>query len=144
LHVPRAPAQIARQANAYPFIRKVGIFFQEVSCRQDHPWRAKATLESTVIDECLLQRMKLPIHGETLNRFYFLATGIHSQHHTRRDGHSIDQDGAGTAVAITTTHLGPSQVQLFAKNLQERPMWGDGKIVKLSVYIERYEEFHSG
>ncbi len=94
-----------------------GIVFQKSCCRDQHAGCARAALRGPVAQERFLQVvMNRRARGEPLYRGDFLAFDLTGGDQTGADRLTVQQDGAGAAVAGVTTDLGSHQSEVLAQH----------------------------
>jgi hypothetical protein len=94
-------------------------FLHHADRAHDLAWRAEAALESVMGDEGGLYRMKLVAARKTLNGGDLFFRDAFGSRDARPLGSSIDQDGAGTTLALSTTVLGSGQIEILAQYSQK-------------------------
>jgi len=72
---------------------------EQIGRGHDEARRAEAALQAVLVPERLLQRMKLSILGHALDRGEVAAFGLNGEHRAALHRLSIDEDGAGAALA---------------------------------------------
>ena len=81
--------------------------------------RAEAALESVVLDEGRLQGMKRAPLGEAFDRRHPLLLHRGRQGEAGEDAASVDEDGAGAALAVVAALLGAGMVQFLAEEIEQ-------------------------
>jgi hypothetical protein len=105
---------------------------------EDHPWGAKTTLDSTVVDEGSLDRMKLSLFGDPLDRRDLLPFTGNCQEEAAVLGLSVDQDSAGSAHAAVTAFLGSRQPELIPEHIQESFSLSNG--YRMFIIVDSQDE----
>src|SRR6266571_5402535 len=122
-----------RLTYVFGFIR----VFQIVRGRDDHAGRADAALRATFFEESLLKRVELAIGSEALDRRHVLSGSLTNRNHACQNQHSIHECLAGSALSLAASLRRLSQVELFAKHI-EQPLHGRrGHLIVLSIDRER-------
>src|SRR5258708_6834041 len=80
----------------------------------DLPGRAIAALERVMVDERLLQRMQLSVGCEAFDRGDLGAIVHDRKRQARIDAPSVNQYGAGAALALIAAFLRAGQVEALA------------------------------
>src|SRR5262245_22384279 len=142
LRVPGAATEVPgeRRADRVPVrsARRV-----EESLRgEDDPRRAVPALRGSELCEGLLERMKTAALREALDGDDLRVLTLHRQRETRQNGQAVHEDGAGPALPQLAAVLGPWQPQVFAQNLEERPVSGGGDVVALTVHAQGHQASH--
>jgi len=120
--VTGAAAEVTLQPKSDLPLARVGIAFQQLLGRHDHPRGTEAALQTMLIPEGLLQRMqrralRQPFDGRDLR-----AIGLDREHGARLHGVPVELDGTRTAVAGIAPDVGSSQPGLFPDVIdQQRP-----------------------
>ena len=117
-----APADVAIERMLDFRFRWRRVLPQQRHARQNHPWRAISALHRIGFDERFLDRMQPPTIFQPLDSRDLLARcGTH-----RRDARSfrnaVDQYGASAALSLTAAVFRSSEVELIAKNEQQRAL----------------------
>src|SRR5215469_15534770 len=102
------------------FARGMRIALQQGVRGQDHSGGAVAALESAVIDESPLQRVKRVTLCEPLDRQDALARHIRKTRAARTHGGAVDEHGAGAADAFAATELRSRDAGIRAQRPQKR------------------------
>jgi hypothetical protein len=98
-----------------------------------HAGSTKTAVDSVVIEERFLQRMKLLPLSQTLNRENFLAVNLWDENKAGIHRLSIHQNSAGTAFAYLAAPLCTRQSQLVAQKVEKRHVRTNIKLVPLAV-----------
>ena len=127
-HVASAAAEVSVE----PFVNlrqcRLRMFLKEVVSGEDHAGSADAALRSTFLEEAPLNGVKLFVDDEAFDGCDPGAIGLQDGDEAGVDQISVDQDGAGSALAFSTTFLGSGEVQVLAENVEEVELLktGDG------------------
>ena len=102
--------------------------------RADLARRAVAALVAVMLDKGLLHGVKITWGAEALDR-----NDLHALVHDREreagiDPATVDNDRAGTTLAVVAALLGPGQVQVLAQGVEQGGSRVDLKIVGLAVH----------
>src|SRR5207302_7075682 len=120
LLIAGAAAQIARQGFTNLIARRVRMLVEQRLGRDEQPRRAVPALRRAEVGEGVLQRMKASVGGEPFDRCDAPAVALEAEHEAREHGPIVEQDGARAALAELAAVLGPAQVQIFTKDLEQR------------------------
>jgi hypothetical protein len=101
--VSGAPAEIAFQAFPDLLVARVGIAAQQIDRRENHSWRAVATLQGVAFMEGLLDRMPLAVAREPLDRCDRGTVRLGGEDRATFHACAIKQHGAGAAVGRVAT-----------------------------------------
>lgn len=104
--------------------------------RHDLPGGTEAALQAVVLNECALERMKLTVLLETLDRFDCGPVMHRRQRQTRHDPPAVEQDGASTAGALITALLRAGETEVFAQNVEKGLPHVQLKLVPLPVHCQ--------
>ena len=116
-----ATAEIAAHALAHPFrIVTRQAFLEQSDGAHDLARRAKAALQAVASNECLLYGMKAVALRYALDRQDLGAVETNCKREARIDPPSIDEHGAGAALAAIAALLGSCQIQPFAQQVKQR------------------------
>jgi hypothetical protein len=100
-------------------------------------------LEGVVLDKRSLQRVQVPIIGESLDR--------HDLGILMRDGKgeaavhppSIKQNSTGTALPMVTAFFRTSEPKMLTQCVKERRSGIDGKLVGCSIHLQGDRKIHN-
>src|SRR5712692_11485814 len=104
--VAGAPAEVPLDPQPNLLLGWVRIAFQQLLGRQDHTRRAEAALETVLVPEGLLERVKLATLGQALDGGDLGAVRLHGKDRARFDAVAVHLDGAGPAVAGVAPDVG--------------------------------------
>ena len=112
--VSGAPAQVAFQ-HAGQLV--LGLT-REAGRRHDHAGRAEAALERLGVEEGLLHRMELAIHGQPLDRRHLRVGRAEGRHQAAMDRGAVDPHRARAAVALIAPLLDAEPAELTQEGAQ--------------------------
>src|SRR5690348_11053907 len=92
--------------------RRVRIGLQESDCRHREARHAEGALESLLIDDGLLHRMKLLAVGESFDRLHLPTANGMCQDGARIVRHVVDEDSAGTTFGAIAADFRARQPEL--------------------------------
>ncbi len=72
-----------------------------------------------MLDESRLHRMQLVGRAKTLDGGYPVVLMLDRQAEAAVDAHVVDDDRAGTALAVIASFLGPRQMQVLSKEVEK-------------------------
>ena len=100
---------------------RIVVLVEQTDGRHDHPGRAEAALQAVALPEPLLDRMKIAVLGQALDRGDGGSLGLDRQHRARLGADTVHQNRAGTAITALTTDVGTGQIEVLPKEMdQER------------------------
>ena len=112
---------------------ELGLAPDHVDGRHDHAGRAETALQSVIVAERLLHRMKLAVPGKPLDRRHRAAVDLNRKQAAGFDGLAVDMNDASAALAGVAADMCAGQFQLFAQEIDEQgPFFnirGDGRAV---------------
>lgn len=118
--VPGATAKIAFQRVADFGFAGVRVVLQKISCRHDHTWSAKTTLQAMFFTKTFLNGMKLTVFGQTLNGGNVAAFGLYGQGGAGFYGMAVHQYGTGTATTGITANVCTRESQCIPEVLHQQ------------------------
>ena len=86
---------------------------------ENHAGGADAALGSAFFEETLLDGMEFFVDDETFDGGDIGAFRLQDWDEAGVDQVSIDQDGAGSALAFATAFFGSGEVQIFSEDVKE-------------------------
>src|SRR5687768_13818444 len=118
--VTGAAAEVPRDAQANLVVGRRGVRFEQRLGRQNHARRAEATLQSVLLPESFLERVKRsvllhPFDGQNVG-----AVGLHGEDRARLDWLAVQQDGAHAAVGRVAANMCPRQAKRLADEVHEQ------------------------
>ncbi len=135
--VARTSAEVAADGLPDGQVARVGVRLQQRSGGNDQARRAKAALHRSGVYERLLDVAETVISGDPLDCRYLPARRSGGQHQAGTHGLSVDEDRAGSALALLAGVLGPRQAEPFAQHTQEAlPRVGIGHLVAPAVHLQ--------
>src|SRR6201999_1109786 len=87
----------------------------------DHPGRAEAALEALRVKESLLQRMRVAIRCEAFDRCHRMALGTECGDQAAVHRLTVEQHGAGAAVAGIAALLDAEMTEVAQEGAQALP-----------------------
>jgi hypothetical protein len=129
-----APADVDFECFADIRIGGIGIVIEETFYGNDHAGCAETALRGLFVQEGLLDRMKCSRITQPLQCNEFRLSDVPHRHLTRRNGRTIDQDLARTALFKSAAKASSRQLQLVPENGQKRRRWRGGNRQALSIY----------
>src|SRR5262249_12638081 len=104
---------------------------------QDHTRRAEAALQAVVLDERTLNRMQRAVGCQPLDRRDVATIRLPGEHGAALHGASVEEDGAGAALARVAADVGPRPPEAGTKRLHEECAILDVQQTRLAVDDER-------
>jgi hypothetical protein len=116
-------------------LRVVGIrvFLQQSRGGENHAGHAVSALHCTLIDEGLLDGVKRTVLSQTLNGHNALSSDRSDRQAATGDRFAVQKDGARAALPLATSVLSACESEVFAQNLEQRPVWLSFHIVPFTV-----------
>jgi hypothetical protein len=105
--------------------------------RADLTRRTVSTLEGIMVDERLLHRVEGITGGEAFYCGDLRAIFHDGESHAGQHSFSVDQDGAGPALAVIAPFPGSWQVEVFAEKIDQHRPWLNIHLPALAVYVQR-------
>src|SRR5262245_22472588 len=118
------------------FLGRVRVPLQERRRGHDHPVRAVAALCRLVVDERLLDRMRLLDRAEAFERGHGLVRRGQCRRDARPDRLVAEVDGAGSALGEPAAEARPVQVELVPEDVEERRVRRRPNHVALAVHAD--------
>ena len=109
------------------------VLVHQTGRRNDLPRGAVAALEGIMRNKCPLQRVQATVGSQSFNGGDVGVCHGQCQSQTTVDASSVDEDRAGTALAVVAALFGASQSETFAQQVEEHRPWLDLEIMWLSV-----------
>jgi hypothetical protein len=114
-----ASANVAAHPEPY-FVWRTGVAFgYATDGRQDLPRRAVPALKAVVLDERLLERLKVPVVRHAFDGGYFSVLMHFGQGQARDHAPAVEQDGARAASALIAPFLGTREVETFSEHVED-------------------------
>lgn len=129
-----APADVDLEGFADIRIGGIGIVIEETFYGDDHAGCAETALRGLFVQKGLLDWMKCSRITQPLQSNEFRLSDLAHRHLTRRDGRTIDQDLARTALFKSAAKASSRQLQLVPENGQKRRGRGRDNRQALSIY----------
>ena len=98
-------------------ICRLRIVAQEFQGAEKHPWSEKTTLQSMVLPEGLMQRMKFAPFGEPFDRRHFRPIGLNSEDETRADGLPVEHHCTSATDPMFAAHVSAGKAQSVAEKI---------------------------
>src|SRR5581483_8207594 len=137
--IARAAAEIARHPFLDLLFARLGIFVEERFGGHDLARRADAALKAAVLDERLLQGVKLAVRGEPFNRLNMLAVAGDGESQARADQTAIDNHAAHADAAAL---FGSGETDLLAQGVKQQAVGLDFDTVLFAVDAQGDALFH--
>ncbi len=134
--VSRAAAEISRESFFDFCVGRIRIVLNERISTEEYPGYAKTTLDSTVVDEGSLERMKLSSARDSFNRRDLFPFTGNRQEETTVLGLSVDEHSTGPAHTAIAAFLGSREPELIPKRIQESFALFDSHRMFLAVNSE--------
>src|SRR4029079_5453394 len=120
LRVARAAAQVAGDGLADGAVGRLGPAGEERLGGHQHPRRADPALGTACDQERVLQvGQPATGAGETLDGAHDRAVDLAHRDQAAHDGLTVDQHGAGAALALAATLLGPGEAEVLAQDVEQ-------------------------
>jgi hypothetical protein len=103
--VPRAATEIARNSPANFLLSGVRISFEKSFSGQNHSGRAEPALETMLLPEAFLERMKLSVVSHTFDRPNLLIICLHGKNRARFYRFPIKKNGTRAAIRRIATDM---------------------------------------
>lgn len=129
LLIASAPTEIAGNGHTDFFLRWVGIAVKQFFGAHQRSWSAEATVDSIMVKEGFLERMKLVPICQTFDREDFLTINLRGEHKARIHSLSVHQDRACTALTDLTSPFCARQAQLLPQQIKECQVRANFKLV---------------
>src|SRR6266850_5239636 len=100
-------------------VRRLRVFSQQREGGENHAGCAEAALHGVVLQKGLLERMQAPVLFETLDGDDGLVADSSNLRMAGTGGHTIDQDGAGAALAFTAAIFTAGEIEIVAQNAEQ-------------------------
>src|SRR5207248_6865083 len=140
--VAGAPAEVAFELVADLLLGRLWIALQHLMSGQDHAGRAEAALQAVLLPEALLDRMKLAVLGQPLDRHELGAVALHGEEVARLHRLAVHEDGAGTALARVAADVGAGEPHRLADVVHQQKSRLHFVAVRLAVDRHLHWEFH--
>ena len=99
----------------------------------DHARRAESTLQAVLFPEGVLDRVKLAVRGEALDRVTLRAVGLHGEDGARLHRRAVQEDGAGAALARVAADVRAGETERVAQEMDEQQAGLDLALVNGAV-----------
>ena len=97
-----------------------GFVLKQLVRRQDHPRRAEPALQTVLVPERFLKRMKSVRRREPFDSGHLGAVDLDGQAGARLDGDAVDEHRAGATLAGVATDLCAGHAAEIAKKVNEQ------------------------
>ena len=81
-----------------------------------------------------MERMQLVARRQPLDRRDVAAIGLNRKARARLDGHTIDEHGAGAALARVAAHLGPGQTTEVPNEMDQQQSGLDILLAQAAIH----------
>src|SRR3990172_2016953 len=108
-HIAGAATQVPGNRATDLDLGRRRVFVEQRFGGEQHARDAVAALHGPFLDESLLQWMEVPLAAEPLDREHLFAVGFRRQHQARVERLAVEEHGAGPAVPLAASFLGPHQ-----------------------------------
>src|SRR5262245_901901 len=125
-------------------LRRHGIGSEQSLGGEDDAGRTKAALGTPQLDERALDRIKLAWLSQPFDGLNLAPAHLQRQHQAGIDRGAVYQDGAGSAIAVAASFLGPGQAHAIAQKLKQRVARIDQHRVLLSIDPTAEQRLHRG
>ncbi len=138
LPISRAAAEHAANRIHHFALAGREILFEQRSRGHQHPGRTSAALRGTVGEKGLLQAaVERRARRQALHGCNLTSRSLTRRHQAGADRLTIQQDGAGSAVARVTAHFCSRQPKIVAQNAGESPRPSHRHLNRAPVHRER-------
>ena len=115
-----------------------GVVREQLVDRHQEARRAEAALETVLLGERLLDRMKRRAGGrEALDGHQLVPLRLYGEHQAGPHGPPVDENGAGAAHAVLAAEVRAGQVELVAQEVRERGTRLGRAVQLLAVHPQR-------
>ena len=132
-HVRSAAAEVAVQRRANLRARRLLVARDERRGRHDHPVDAVAALRGLLVDERLLDRMRLVGRAESFDRRDGSAGGGGERRRARANRVAVDVHHARAALSEPAAELGAGEAEVVAQDVEQRRVGRGGDVVRRAV-----------
>jgi hypothetical protein len=134
-----ATAEIAGDAPADLFLRRVVVVLEELYATHDHARGAESTVKTMVFLEAVLEWVeRSSLGGKSLDGGEAVPIGLNGQHGATFDALAIQQDGAGTAAAGIASDVGTGHVEDLADHVHKQEPGFDFQFMFCAIDGDRY------
>src|SRR3982750_1041012 len=114
--------------------RRTGLpFLEQGNCGTDLPGGAVTALKTVMLKEGGLHGMQLRLAGQALNGGDVITIMHRGQAETGVDALAVDQDGAGSTLAVIAPLLRASHTQVVTQEVEQRYPGIDLQLMRLAV-----------
>ncbi len=137
--VAAAAAEVSIEGIGDLSVRGLGGGFEQDDRAKNHTGDTVTALHGFGIEEGLLDTVKATVAGEAFDGGDLFAFGKTGWSEAGGDGLAVKENSAGAALAFATAVLGAGEVEVFAENLEEGPIWSRIERVGLAVDACRHD-----
>jgi len=112
---------------------RAGLLVEQCLRSHDHAGRADPALQPAAVHEGPLQRMQPTILRESFDGLDLRADGLQGEHQATVDRPTVDQHGAGAALAVAAAFLGTGQADAIAEGVEQPGARLDHALTPLAV-----------
>jgi hypothetical protein len=134
---------VAVQASDDFGLGRVGVLLQQADGTEDHAGGAPAALHGVGLDEGFLDGMEATVRGKALDGRDALAGDGADLGQAGARGDTLDEDSTGGTLAFAAAVLGAGEVEVIAKDAEERPIGVGINAPFRPVYSELGDPGHS-
>jgi len=142
LDVTAAAADVAGDSFADLELTRIRVLIQQPLGRKQHTGRAKTTLDSRIVDERLLERVKTGHVTKTLDSENILAFGADCQIQAGIHRLAIDQYGASSAFSSAAALFCAGQANLFTDHIEQPVFYVNCQRIVVAIHLQTYVLFH--
>jgi hypothetical protein len=121
-----------------------GIFSKQGHAGQDHSRGAVTALHGIALNEGFLYRMQTIAVGDAFNGCDLLACHTGDGGDARAVWNAIDQNRAGSALALTASVLGAGEIQLIPQNEEQWPFRINGHAYAFAIHNQVHRAILDG
>jgi len=136
-----APAQYSGEGRPNLFVGWIGVLIQKSLCGQDDAADAVSALRCLLVDEGLLDRVRMLKRSETLQRDNFVACSSRHGSDARADGFTAGEHRARPALAKTATELRSIQLKVVPQDVEQRSRRID--VNRRGASVDSKRDFHA-
>ena len=134
--VARTAAEVPAQSLFDLVARRLGVLRQKLFGNEEEAGRAVAALGRARVGEGLLQRVQALFRQHPLDRLDATALGFEAEHEAGEHASSVNQHGAGTALAQLAAVFRAREIQVFTQDFEQRLVRREGDLRGLAVQRE--------
>ena len=137
--VATAATEIAVEGIGDLGVGGLGCGFEQDDRSEDHAGYTVTALHGFGIKEGLLDAVKAAVAGEAFDGGDLLAFGETGGSKAGSNGLAVEEDSAGATLAFATAVLGAGEVEVFAEDFKEGPVWSRIEGMGLAVDACRHD-----